>query len=67
MVGAVGTDICHYHLVDGTGKHEAAVIVSVLADEVETSWSHEQHAVASIKLGEFLLDFFFHDEECYFR
>ncbi len=37
FVGAVGLDFGHYHLVDGAGKYEAAVVVGVFANEVDAA------------------------------
>lgn len=60
-IGAVGGDFGHDYFIDGAGEHEAAVIVGVFADKVDTSGG----GIESAFLAEFLLedgaDFFLHD------
>ncbi len=47
FLAAVGADLGHYHLVDSAGEHEAAVIVGMLAYEVDTSGRGIHSAVTS--------------------
>ena len=54
LVRPVGFDLGHHALVDGSREYEAAVIIGVLADKVDTSGRSVQLARAAEMLGEFL-------------
>ena len=57
---AVGFDFRDYAFVDGAGEHVAAVVVGVLADEVDAPCGCEYSAAFSEKFDKFGMDFLLH-------
>ncbi len=50
---SVPLGVCrHDQLVDSAGKHESAIIVGVLANEVKTAGAYKQNALSAELLGE---------------
>ena len=60
LVRPVGLDFRDHALVHGAGEDEAAVVVRVLANQVDTAGRGVKDALAMKQLVEFLFDFLFH-------
>ena len=60
LLGAVDLDLGHDAAVDGAGEHVTAVVVGVLADEVDTAGGGVQVAGFAEEGLELFLDFRFH-------
>ena len=59
LIGTVGLDFGHYHLVDGTGEHEASVIVGMLTDEVDAACRSIECSICAETFLKRGMDFFF--------
>lgn len=61
LLGTVGGDFRHDDFVDGSGKHESAVIVGVFADEIDTSCRRVDDSVFAESFLEDRVDFLLHE------